>query len=303
MRNILYRNAAFLAFLAIVLLSQGGCSYEGSLKDWVKEKLFGPSPRQMVAMAFDPNDADRRREGITLLSERSWGLRDPHLKGFALMLAADPDPSVRSAAARALGKAGDANYLPDLAVALGRRGQADAVRCDCAVALDNVIGEPAIDVLTRHATEDRFVDVRVNCVRALRHYRKQKVVRTLVMCLSDQAFEVRHEAREALVAIMGADHGYEPEDWAAVTGVELPPAPTQTYKPWWDWFGVKSPRRKTVRKDAPAAPAPPEDTPKPKAEPKRPWWDWFGVNKPDRPADPKPKAKPKRPWWDWFRVK
>ena len=290
MRNALCRNAAFafVALSAIVLLSQGGCSYEGSLKDWVKEKLFGPSPRQMVAMAFDPNDADRRREGITLLSERSWGLREPHLKGFALMLAADPDPSVRSASARALGKAGDPKYLPDLTIALARRGQDETVRCDCAVALNTVIGDFAIDVLAKHAVEDKSADVRVNCARALRHYRKQKVVRALVMCLSDRAFEVRHEARQSLVVLVGADHGYEPEDWAAVTGVELPPAPAQTHKPWWDWFGVKSPRRKTVRKESPAPPPPTGAAPRagqPKAKPKRPWWDWFGVKDTDSKTD------------------
>ena len=34
------------------------------------QKLSGPTPKQKVAMAFDPNDADRRRMGIIGLTEK-----------------------------------------------------------------------------------------------------------------------------------------------------------------------------------------------------------------------------------------
>jgi len=286
-------RTAVLFVLACVPLLAAGCNISSDF--WPLNMLFPPPGETLVVMAFDPNDPDRRREGINKLSEQSWGLRDPHLKGYALLLRADEDPSVRSAAARALGKAGDARYLPDLVRALERTAQPAEVRWDVAVALDHVIGDEAVAPLRRHATDDPAVDVRISCVRALRHYRAPEVVRALVACLSDPAFSVRHEAHAVLVALTGEDPGYEPEDWAPLTQVELkPPAPTWR-RPWWDWFGVRRSRRGRGEQSATSG----------SSERRRPWWDWFGV----RGSRPKPADTPasapaarRRPWWDWFKV-
>ena len=35
--------------------------------------LFGPSRSELVEMAFDRNDPDRRREGVERLSSHEWG--------------------------------------------------------------------------------------------------------------------------------------------------------------------------------------------------------------------------------------
>jgi len=255
--------------LVCVPLGAAGCNISADF--WPLNKLFPPAGETLVAMAFDPNDPDRRREGINKLSDQSWGLRDPHLKGYALLLRADEDPTVRSAAARALGKAGDARYLPDLVSALERTGQPAPERWDVAVALDKVIGDEAVEPLQRHATGDPDVDVRIHCVRALRHYRTTDVMRTLVACLSDPAFSVRHEAHAGLVALTGQDLGYEAADWAPLTGGELTAAAPPTAKrPWWDWFRVRGSRREGPEQNA---------TPG-SSERRRPWWDWFRVTGP-----------------------
>ena len=84
-----------------VLLLLSGCSggQETSLGDAVRS-MWGPSPKELVAWAFDPNDPDRRREGIIGLSSKDWGLKEPYLKGYAALLKTDKDPLVRAAAVR-----------------------------------------------------------------------------------------------------------------------------------------------------------------------------------------------------------
>ena len=190
-----------------------------------------------VITAFDPNDPDRRREGINKLSDQSWGLRDPHLKGYALLLRADEDPTVRSAAARALGKAGDARYLPDLVSALERTGQPAPVRWDVAVALDKVIGDEAVEPLQRHATGDPDVDVRIHCVRALRHYRAEPVLNTLIAALDDEDYGIRYVARESLREMTGGDEAYDMARWRRMLAAKDDPfkRPEPPRRKWWPW--------------------------------------------------------------------
>lgn len=211
-----------------------------TLQNFLK-KLRGQSPKQNVAMAFDPNDADRRREGILALSERKWGLKEPYLKGYAAILKTDEDPLVRSAAVRALGKAKDPKYLDVVARSLLDR--VVFVRQDAATALDGLVGDAAVGPLRDRAANDIDQDVRANCAKALRHYRRDDVAQTLVACLSDKAFSVRHEAHASLVELTGRDLGYEPQDWANVT--LQAPSPDKPQKPdsWWDrlWRRRKKP--------------------------------------------------------------
>ncbi len=209
------------------------------------KKLRGRTPRENVVMAFDPNDPDLRRDGILALSKKDWGLKEPYLKGYAAILRTDEDPLVRSAAVGALGKARDPNYIDDVARSLFDR--VAFVRQDAAAALDSLVGEVAVNPLRNRAVNDTDQDVRANCARALRHYRRDDVVQTLVQCLSDKAFSVRYQAHASLVAVAGKDLGYEPHDWAGLALEGLPPRkPEKKPDTWWDrlWRGLKKPAPK-----------------------------------------------------------
>ena len=202
------------AALCIVLVLSPGCGKHADAPTLqrVVEKLTGPSPAEHVAGAFDPDDPDKRREGIVALSEKSWGLQEPYLRGYAALLRADESPLVRSAAVRALGKAGDPNYLPDVATALD--DESAEVRLDAAAALDSLPGDEAIRPLMRRAQGDDADDVRAACARALRHYPRSDVLEALRRCLADPAYVVRYEARGAMTALVGRDMGPGPADWA-----------------------------------------------------------------------------------------
>ena len=263
--------------LALGALGCGGRSGAGglSLRN-LRSRFIGPTPSEQVAMAFDTDDPDRRREGIVLLSKHDWGLAEPYLKGYAAQLRSDENPLVRSVAARALGRAGDPKYFPDLVAALS--DESKTVRWDAAVALDGLIPaarrQPdvlatAVGPLQTHATRDPAVDVRAAAAVALRHFGTKDVVRTLLLCLSDPRMGVRYRAHASLVEIAGLDFGYEPEDWASVVDGELPaPLPDEPAKRWWD------PRR--FRRAKPPAGTQPTSS-RHIGTATKPWWDWLGV--------------------------
>jgi len=213
----------------------GGFSLQSAVRG-----MFGPSPNELVAMAFDPNDADNRRVGIARLSDRAWGRQEPYLKGYATIARTDPNPLVRSVAVRALGRAGDPNYVGAVAAALDDRET--AVRVDAAAALDSLRGPAAVGPLRRRAVADDSEDVRALCCRALRHYRRDDVLATLARCLADKTFTVRWQAHASLVELTGRDLGFEAESWADVRA-DAASRPAPASRPWWDLMGVTGKKR------------------------------------------------------------
>ncbi|MHC4295040.1 MAG: HEAT repeat domain-containing protein [Planctomycetota bacterium] len=234
----LFERTLLIALCAVICV--GGCGKQNkpSKLRGMFSKLSSPDKSEMVAMAFDPNDPDRRREGIAMLSRKKWGLEEPYLKGYATLLKSDEDPSVRSVAVRALGRSQDAKYLQNVIDALD--DESASVRWDAAVALDTIIGEEAIEPLRTRAVRDESPDVRSVCALALRHYPHAPVIRTLKQGLLDDSFAVRYQAHASLVKIFGRDLGYDPRDWAEDTS-RLAKAPEKPKRRWWGWWKKSSP--------------------------------------------------------------
>ena len=228
--------------IATGLLAAGvtGCSLQNTTKEFNKllVVIWGPQGTQLVDMAFHPNDADVRREGVVGLSDKDWAHNTPAImKGIATILETDPAESVRCVAARALGKTGDPNYVAALAAAL--RDISPAVRWDAATALDNVVNESAVAPLRERAASDESADVRMACAKALRHYRITEAVAALVMCMDDDELGVRYVAHLSLVEIFARDMGADWQDWRGVVDKEIPPKIIEKPKrPWWKFFST-----------------------------------------------------------------
>lgn len=262
----------------LALAGLGGCRGEKATADYQIKKMFGGdghSPTEQAKMAFDEKDPDMRRLAIEELSHRSWALRDPYLKRFAMLTRreVEQDPSVRAVAVRALGKAGDRKYQPEILAALS--DPAPMVRWDAAVVMDRMPDEKGVATLQRMAIQDDSVDVRASAALALQHYKTDSVFRTLLRCLDDPDFTVRAHAHKALVQQTGVDHGYDPLRWAgdpSQVGQETIPEPVVVYKkrPWWDWMKMTS-ETESLSPDA-------------EQQDDHPWWDWMHTT--DRAPEP-----------------
>ncbi len=242
----------FMFAAASLLFFVAGCKGDADRESFSLDKMikdmYGPSGKELAEMAVDPNDPDRRREGISKLSSKSWGRKDPYLSVYSMILRRDKDASVRSAAARALGLAEDTKYIPDLAAAL--TDESEAVRWDAAVALGQMPGEESVAPLKDAAVGDTSADVRMAAVKALGKYRRRDVLVTLTKCLDDPSFGVRFEAHEAMVTITGVDRGYEVSDWEQFVANFDPNAelPSESGR-WWKWFGEKDKKDGSLLKD------------------------------------------------------
>jgi len=236
------RMLARTCLLSAMILSVCGCG--GKIEDagFKVKGFFGmfssPHPKVLTRYAFDETvDPDTRRKAIITLSSYEWGLTETYLNGYDVILRAEMrkprdrrDPALMSATIGALGKGRNPKYIPILVLVL-RLALVPQVRWDAAIALDNVVGDKAIAQLCKSSDPavETSVDVRAACCRALRHYRRQDVVDTLVSRLaSGEEFAVRYRARETLVKLCGRDFGPDYTDWVA-TRLD-PPPPVETGK-------------------------------------------------------------------------
>lgn len=234
-----------LRYIPIVVLVAfaTGCSPtgDGAGRSGFMKKLFGPSPKQLVVQMFESEDPDLRRDAIERLSKKDWGRRGAYLKAYAIMTT-DSAATVRSAAVRALGRAGDAEYAKEVIVALSDRQE--SVRTDAAVALDSIFTPDAVGPLSLRANSDVSSDVRVASARALRHYRRKDVLETLLGCLGDPKLAVRCRAAESLTELTGENAGTDAGAWRRVINAKTDPFkhPVRPEKrAWWSRF-----RRRTT---------------------------------------------------------
>jgi hypothetical protein len=232
------------------------CGCGGRVEDagFKVRNFFGafrePHPKVLTRYAFDDTvDPDLRRKAIISLSGHEWGLTETYLDGYDVILRAEMrkpkdrrDTALMSATVGALGRGKNPKYIPILTLTL-KLSLSQQVRWDAATALDSVVGEKAIAQLSQSSDPDteKSVDVRTACCRAMRHYRRQDVVDTLISRLaSDEEFSVRYRARQTLVELCGRDFGPVYTDWVGTKLDKLTPVEVkEEKKSMWNpmnWF-------------------------------------------------------------------
>lgn len=224
--------------ILVIAAECGGCVQQGKNTgvDNVIEKMFGPSPKVLVKQMFESDDPDLRRDAIDRLSEKDWGRRGSYLKAYAI-LTGDPAATVRSAAVRALGRSGNAEYAKEVVATLSDRKA--SVRTDAAVALDSIFAPDAIEPLSARATSDVSPEVRVAAAQALRQYRRADVLETLLRCLEDMKLAVRLQAAESLSELTGENAGTDVRAWRRILDGKIDPFTTTApakKKSWWKRF-------------------------------------------------------------------
>ena len=210
----------------VIVFFAPGCRVQKETDGSLRFKSLDLSVTELITMALDPDDADKRREGIMGLSQHPWGLKETVqvtddkgkvktvevLKVYHL-IASMPheDITVRGVAVNALGRAGNPKYIATVLLCL--EDNSVSLRWDSAIALDNVIGPQAVKPLEDHALRDPSMDVRSACAKALRHYKQQSVVESLCRILNDHEFSVRFQAHASLVELTGRDLAYDTDEW------------------------------------------------------------------------------------------
>lgn len=188
---------------------------------WTWDEITGNNPRHFAAQMLDPN-ADLRRQAIYEISDHRWGRAAPYTKFYGHLAEADMEPTVRTAAIRALNRSRDRAFLKVYVAALGDTDP--NVRLEAAKALANIPDSSAAAPLMKalaNTAENR--DVRLASADALREYRTSEVAQALIRVLNDRDFGVAWQSRGSLCFLTGVDHGYNQETWLAyITGPSEP---------------------------------------------------------------------------------
>ena len=201
--------------IALLLACLAGCSSSGdnandeSVFAPMVRALMPPKPSEAVRWVFS-YDADKRREGIALLTGAPFGGEEVYVKIYRLKLD-DPDATVQAAAIRAMGLWGHVDDVPNLL----RFAHHDAslVRWELAQALQKIHNPVAITALTDVVLSDKDADVRMAAAAALGQYPSPSVFSTLVGALDDTEWGVVQAAHDSLVCLTGEDLGFESRPW------------------------------------------------------------------------------------------
>lgn len=201
----------FLVF--VLMLGSYGCvsgtSNESILSSFL-DPLTPPTPAEMASDLFNMYDADRRRRAVTMFSASPFGGDESYVKTYRLLLD-DVDPTVRGAAAKALGLHGSVDDA--ILVAGLLREEPVFVRWEATQALQKIHNSKVVAPLARVLKGDQDSDVRMAAARALGQYPKRPVFDALVGSLLDESFGVIASSRNSLKTLTGQDLGLDPARW------------------------------------------------------------------------------------------
>lgn len=202
-----------ISLLSLFGLVAPGCGSGSAAKtDSFLKDLFPPEPGDVAREAFNVYDPDKRRKSVNLLSNAPWGGEAPYLKTYRLLVD-DPDPTVRAACLRALGKHGEPSDIAAILPYL--KDKTDFVRWEAAKALQRLHDPSAIDPLIEALRIDDAADVRAAAANALSQYPLPRVFQGLIGALNDDNYAVVVESQRALQTLTGEDFGEDGARWLA----------------------------------------------------------------------------------------
>jgi hypothetical protein len=192
--------------------SAGGCESLGEGIGEFASALTPVTPRQAAEFALDQNDADKRREGIVLLSNAHFGGEPVYVDLYREYVRFDADPMVRAAAISGLARFGepaDARFIaPHL------RDANMHVRWAAAKGLQRLHDpEVAPDLIRTTFDVEETADVRSAAAIALGQYPQGTVVQALIAALSAPELSVNMAAAESLHTLTGRDFGLDGRAW------------------------------------------------------------------------------------------
>src|SRR5262245_31404785 len=112
------RRIWLLALPVAAAVATWGCDTASQdFNEWT-ESIMPPSPGQAARLMVDPYDADNRYKGTVLIARSPFGGDENFLRWYRDEVAHEPNPLVRAACIRALGRYGAPSDAPAIAANL-----------------------------------------------------------------------------------------------------------------------------------------------------------------------------------------
>jgi hypothetical protein len=215
--------AAATALVGCVLATLAGCGDSAEWKDMKFQRdehglwqVKSISVEQRVVQTVASSKPDERREAVNWLSTGPRSSSDAITKLLGAILRGDPDPTVRAAAARALGTTINANAIDPLVAACSDPNE--FVRLDAVRSLSGKTGDNAKRALIVRLTNDSDPQVRAAAAASLSSYRDRRVLDALIESLRDADFAIGYNAEQSLIRMTGQSFEYDADAWARWLG-------------------------------------------------------------------------------------
>ena len=207
--------AAALGCFAVTL---AGCGDSVEWKDMKFERgenglwqVKSISVEQRVVATVASSKPDERREAVNWLSTGPRSSSDAITKLLGTIVRGDPDPTVRAAAARALGTSINPNAVEPLVGACSDPNE--FVRLDAIRSLSGKTGDNAKRALMVRLTVDNDPQVRAVAAASLSSFRDRRVLDALIESLRDPDFAVGFNAEHSLILMTGQSFDYDADAW------------------------------------------------------------------------------------------
>lgn len=204
--------AASIALLALLC----GCDSLGDDMASLSTPFKQTTPAEAARMAVDPTDPDKRREGITLLSNAPFGGVEVYVEYYRDAVKNEREPIVKAAAIRALGRHGKPADALIIVPNLVDPASNKQVKWAAAIALQR-LHNPAVvpDLLKSLADENEHRDVRISVATALGQYPEDRVFQGLVGALNARELAINDSAEQSLHTLTDMSFNLNSADWLA----------------------------------------------------------------------------------------
>ena len=161
----------------------------------------------------ESNDPNVRRQGVESIARNPGAKRYPKVRELLCLVArSDPDPQVRGAACRALGRNEGEGVIDTLTHVL-ENDREPYVRVDAVAGLAMHRGPEAIPPIAKALAQDPSLDVQVAAAQALRKYKERSAADALVGGVGASNIAVAQNSWESLRYMTGQNLPRDPDPW------------------------------------------------------------------------------------------
>lgn len=207
-------RAMWIASCVALSMACAGCETLGQDVNDLAAAIKPVTPAQAARDMLDPYDADKRRNGIVLISNAPFGGVEVYVAAYRDMVLNERDPLVKAAAIRALARWGDPEDAMRIAPYLTFENV--QVRWEAAKGLQRLHNPVVVpDLVKTLGDANEHEDVRIAAATALGQYPEDRAFQGLVAALDSRELAINEAAEQSLHDITGQSLGLDPPAWLA----------------------------------------------------------------------------------------